>query len=126
MEQQRTKGFLTKKYCLTSCFKRKMSDFWKNILALLLILGVILGIILSIMAIGYVLGTITQYFGFFINKETLDVGMSILLASIFIGFVLYQLFLFGRYIYKGAYNFAVRRYEGDPFECSVFEECEDE
>jgi len=113
-----------KKYCLTDCFKRKMSSFWKEVLATTIIISVIAAFVAVITGIGWVIGFAVQHFGYLLDKETLDVGMSILGLLIVLGTIAYWTYKMLAFIGKGLYGFAVAKYEGT-HKCNIFEECKE-
>ncbi len=115
-----------KNYCLTDCFKRKLSKGWENTIEILTIAGiVILGIIILaglFTAIGYIAA---EYFNIKIpstgNYTTLGIALSAI--GIFIGFLGYWLYRFAFFTSKKTTAFIKDRYEGKKFKCSIFEEC---
>ncbi len=118
-----------KHYCLTDCFKRKLSKGWENTIEILTIAGIIiLGLIILagiFTGIGYIA---VEYLGFKIpdkgNYTTL--GLILSTAVGIIGLLGYWLFQFAFFTSKKTTAFIKDRYEGKEFECSIFEECKTE
>ena len=129
MEKQRTRGFLTKKYCLTKCFKRKLSKGWENTIQIIAIFGIIIAGLFAIGVIFYGIGYIAVEWLNFELKDKLsyiELGMMLTVSGITLSVIFYWLYKFASSISKSTVSFIKHRYEGDPFECSIFEECEDE
>lgn len=114
-----------KKYCLTDCFKRKMSTFWKKVFAAIVIIAVVMAGLGVVLSIGYIIGYIFQYFGYFLKKGTFDVGMSIIVLALIGGTVTWWTYKGLSIIGKSIYKIGVERYEGT-YKCSIFEECKEE
>ncbi len=116
-------------YCLTDCFKRKLSKGWENTITISTVLGVIiLGLIIFtgiFTGIGYIA---VEYLDFELTKDGSYATLGILLTTV-IGIIIllvYWLFKFAFFTSKKTTAFIKDRYEGKEFECSIFEECKDE
>lgn len=114
-----------KKYCFTACFKKKMSDFWKGILATVIIIVVVIIAFAIVCAIAYGIGwTLIEYFNF--KGKPLDIGWSAIVLTAISGWLGYWFYRVCKHLSLKTFNFAVDRYEGVPYQCSVFEECKEE
>ncbi len=118
-----------KHYCLTDCFKRKLSKGWENTIEIFMIIGVVLIGIAILMGIFTGVGYIAvEYLEFEIPKNgnytTLGIGVTTLLGVAI--FLLYWLFNFAFFTSKRTTSFIKDRYEGKEFECQIFEECKTE
>lgn len=73
-----------KKYCLTDCFKRKMSAVWVNTVQVFvaILFVAILGALVGLLS--YALGYLAHVWEFALDIPTLDLGI-ILLLSILVG-----------------------------------------
>lgn len=115
------------KYCLTDCFKRKMNKGLDNALQILIaILVTIVTVVISGLVFGGI-GWIAVFFGTELPKDgyvALGFILTILAGIIVVG--VNYLFIFGKKIYNSTYNFAKKRYEGEPYKCSIFEKCKEE
>ena len=63
-----------KKYCLTQCFKRKMSKRWKGLLEFLVAIGIMLAIIAVITALSAIVGYTLDYFFEIEEKNIVGIG----------------------------------------------------
>ena len=115
-----------KKYCLTSCFKRKMSDRWSSLLTILAVVGSLALTIAAIGAVSWGVGYVAVWSGFVTISDKMDyasLGLALLMAVIVIGWILFMAFKIAVATGTSVASFAKKRYEGEPFQCSIFEEC---
>jgi len=113
-----------KKYCLTKCFKKKLSTGLENTIGTIIVILVVIATVSLFSLIMFGIGYTFQYFGLFIDaKNPIELGIAITFGLTFIGFIIYGTYNFIKYISKGTYNFIIHRIEGEKFECSIFEEC---
>ncbi len=118
-----------KHYCLTDCFKRKLSKGWKDTIEVSMIVGVIaIGLIVLIgifTGIGYIA---IEYMGMETkdNPSYAEIGLLISIAVFTIGWIFYWLIKFAFFTSKKTSTFIKDRYEGKEFECQIFEECKTE
>lgn len=115
------------KYCLTDCFKRKMSKGLDTTLQILItILVIIVILVISGLVFGAI-GWIAVFFGMELPKDGyVALGFTLMIVAGIIAVGIYWLFIFGKKIYNSTYNFAKKRYEGEPYKCSIFEKCKEE
>jgi len=120
---------MKKKYCLTECFKRKMSDRFKSVITFLSIAGTLILLMVIVAAISWVVGYVAVWTGFITLGDNLDyatLGLSLITMGLVLGAVLYWIIKLSVATGKTVGSFAKKRYEGEPFECSIFEECKDD
>ena len=92
-------------------------------------IGVVVIAVLAFSLIGYVVGIGVIHFFPDLIKEganPIGVGLTTIFMIGFVGFVLYLLVSGGISMGKRFSGFVVARYEGEPYECKIFEECKDE
>ena len=117
-----------KRYCLTQCFKRKLSNIWDIIFQISLVIGIFIIGAIVLFGLFWIIGYIAIYFGIELPKDLTitELGTIILIGIATLSWVSWMLFLIGRYIFNKTYDFAIARYEGNPYECNIFEECKAE
>ena len=119
-----------KKYCLTDCFKRKMSTGFKNTIEVLTTLGILFGGIALAAGIaaglGYFLVEIVHWAEMPKDGSYMGLGTAIIMIAGISSIALYHLYKIGRNVSKKVSSFAKERYEGKPYKCSIFEECTEE
>jgi len=119
-----------KKYCLTDCFKRKMSKGFKDTIEVLTILGILFGGIalagLFAAGLGYFLVEIVHWAEMSEDGSYTELGTAIIMIAAIVSVALYHLYKIGRNVSKKVSSFAKERYEGKPYKCSIFEECTDD
>lgn len=111
-----------KKYCLTRCFKKKLSTFWDTVLQIALGILIVAVFVIVVLGIGFLLGLVIQFFGAGLNHSALDVGMSSIGLFIFGGTILYFISKVLYRLWKAIYTMSIQRYEGT-YKCNIFEEC---
>ena len=113
-----------KRYCLTDCAKRKLKAWQKIALQVIVAVVVIVGIVIVsggvIMGVGYLVSLFTEVK----VEQMISVGAATIMISFIFAIGIYWLYLGGKYVGTGMYHFAKDRYEGEAFECKIFEECE--
>lgn len=122
-----------KKYCLTECFKRKMSKRWQLAIEVGTAIGMTFLVVIAGAAIsagtGFIMIFLDQYFLWGMEwqmKNMVSLGFLFLLLT-FLGTVgLYLVYEKLSPLPKKITKFVKDRYEGEPFECSIFEECKDQ
>ena len=115
-----------KKYCLTKCFKKKLSKLQEVIIATIILLGIILIALVIISILFYGIGYGIQYLGYWTDKDMFDIGIITTLIIGVISFAVYWGYIFIKEASKSLYIFTINRIEGEKFECSIFEECKEE
>ncbi len=118
-----------KKYCLTKCFKRKLSRGWINTINTTLIIATAIIGLLILAAIFYAIGYIAVNFLWFeLPKESSYGELGILLSAVtaVISWFIYWITKAAIYLSKSTTHFIKDRYEGKEFECNIFEECKEE
>lgn len=114
-----------KKYCLTDCFKRKMSKFWKDSIQVIAIILLIIFLIVAISGIFYVIGLGFHYFGFITDKEPFETGAMMSMAIGFFVWALHYAYLGIKTSSRVIRDVIVGRYEGT-YKCKIFEECKED
>jgi len=119
-----------KKYCLTECFKRNMSKKWKSIIETAAIIGIIVAFVAAYMlfatGFGYILVEILNWLELGENDSYTGMGVAVSSLTAVATIVLYHVYNFAKVKAVQISSFAKKRYEGEPFECSIFEECKDD
>ena len=118
-----------KKYCLTKCFKRKLSKGWENTIEVSIIMGIV---ILGLIIIGIIFTGIgyaaVEWLGFDLPEKASygELGFFITVMTAAASWTSYYLFKFAMFSSKKTSSFIKDRYEGKEFECQIFEECKTE
>ena len=116
-----------KRYCLTECFKKKLSKVQEILLAITIVIAVVIAGLIALTAILYGIGYIAQtVFGYWFGNSPVDTGIGILVILLIISFITYWGYIFTKFLSKAIYHFTKDRIEGEKFECSIFEECKEE
>ena len=113
-------------YQLTKCFKKKMSKVREIIITTIIVLLVIFIAFIFILAIAFGIGYIYEIFMFGKLIKPFDTGWSIILISTLGSIVIYWMAIAGAKITTNTTKFIKERYEGEPMNCSIFEECTSE
>ena len=106
-----------------------MSDRFKSVITFLSIAGTLILLMVIVAAISWVVGYVAVWTGFITLGDNLDyatLGLSLITMGLVLGAVLYWIIKFSISTGKTVGSFAKKRYEGEPFECSIFEECKDD
>ena len=112
-----------KKFCLTDCAKRKLTKIQDEVLTGLLIILIIIGFSIILLAIMWTIGFTIQWFGFYLDKEILDLGGAWFTIATLAGVALYWTYIALKATFKTLFNFTKNRIEGVPAKCKIFEEC---
>lgn len=113
-----------KKYCLTDCFKKKMSN------AVEMITAIVIGILFTIIAItaltgiAYCVGYSVHWLGFALDKKTIDLGYGTIFMFIVGSALVYWIAKMLAMTTLGTTKFIKERYEGTA-QCTIFEECKE-
>lgn len=115
-----------KKYCFTQCFKRKMSNAWE--LAIQVAIGILVaaGLVLTTVLAGGLVGWAWLSALGYELENVVEAGLSVIVIGGVIGIASYWMAILGARITTSTAGFVKKRYEGEPFQCSIFEECKEE
>ena len=115
-----------KKYCLTPCFKRKMSKLWKNVTMFIVIFFVLLALLVAVGALSYGIGWTIHYFGFKLDISAADLGLSTIGITFVISWLIYTVAKALAKATTWTTKAIIDRYENKDTVCHIFEECKDE
>ena len=115
-----------KRYCLTSCFKHKMSTLWENIIMFIVVFFVLLILLFAIGALSYAIGWIIHYFGFKLDIKAADLGLSTIGISFIIGWLIYTIAKVLAKVTTWTTKVIIDRYKDKETVCHIFEECKKE
>lgn len=113
-----------KRYCLTECFRKKISTTSKMFITLITTILVILIILTGIYALSYAVGFGMEFLiGPVGGLVPADLGIIIIFTTLFSIGILYVLSIILYGIIKAVSRFIINRYERRPIKCNVIEEC---
>lgn len=124
-----------KKYCLTQCFKRKISNGLELTIDIILNILIVIAIFIGTIIIGLLLGLLIQVIALFafdiyiFHVFPLEVG-AIFMGGIFVTIML-SIVAYGLIskIYRGIFyvskNLVMNAIAPEQAECRIFEECKD-
>lgn len=110
-----------KRYCLTQCFKRKMSERWDTTVQWVIV--ILLSIAFTVILAG--IGWIAVFLGISLpdGSDYLELGFMLTISTVVTSGGLYVGYLWVKSLARSASKFVRERYEGEPYQCSIFEEC---
>ena len=116
-----------KKYCLTTCFKRKMSKTAENVIAVVFGITMMVVVVLLYSAIAYGVGWSLHSFGLFTdNKNLIDLGTSAIWGFALIVLVSYAIQQMIFFVSKMFARMVSDKYNSKHPVCKMFEECKKE
>ena len=115
-----------KKYCLTPCFKRKMSNLLENIVTYIVVFIVLFAFLFAISLLSYGVGWVVHYFGFRLDMKTLDLGFSTIGVTFLISWFIYTVAKALAKVTTWTTKAIIDKYENKDTVCHIFEECKEE
>ena len=109
------------KYCLTDCFKKKMSKGWQEVLLILVLALMVCFVAALVVGLGYLIGITAHWFGYGLDRTEWDLGGS---AIIIIGLTS----AIGVFVYDFVKNITkslIKKYNNRG-QCHIFEKCKEE